>query len=114
MSHLSPTKNKVKNEIFRLICSKDVFVEFSWPIRIEVACFSCVLVHKKFKNHLYGELNQISGFQTGLCPGVLLSRFRHENSGPNQGITVGRMFRIIMQNTRPRPRACKGYFIHAA
>ena len=53
MLHLPPTKNKMKNEIFRLICSKDVFVEFSWSIRIEISCFSCVLVHKKFRNHLY-------------------------------------------------------------
>ena len=30
MLHLPPTKNKMKNEIFRLICSKDDFVEFSW------------------------------------------------------------------------------------
>ena len=61
MSHLSHTKNKVKNGVFSLICLKDVFVEFSWPIRIEIACFSSVLVHKKFKNHLYGKSNRISG-----------------------------------------------------
>ena len=94
MSHLHPTRNGVINEIFRLICFKDVFVEFSWPIRIEIACFSCVLVHKKFKNHLYGKSTRISGLQTGPCPGVLLTRFRHENSGPNQGITVHHLVKI--------------------
>ena len=98
MLHLPPTQNKMKNEIFRLICSKDVFVEFSWPIRIEVACFSCVLVHKKFENHLYEKSNRISGLQTGLCPGVLLSRFRHENSGPNQRITVRVIVRKLKGN----------------
>ena len=61
MPHLSHTKNKVENGISRLVCLKDVFVEFSWPIRIEIACFSSVLVHKKFKNHLYGKSNRISG-----------------------------------------------------
>ena len=61
MSHLSSTTNKVKNEVLRLSCSKDVLVEFSWPIRIEIACFSCVLVRKKFKSHLHGKSNRISG-----------------------------------------------------
>ena len=60
MSHLSHTKNEVKNGLFSLICLKDVFVAFSWPIRIEMACISSVLVHKKFKNHLYAKSNRIS------------------------------------------------------
>ena len=41
MSHLSHTKNKVKNGVFSLICLKDVFVEFSWGCTENCTLYLC-------------------------------------------------------------------------
>ena len=81
MLHLFPTKNKVKNEVFRLIYSKDVFVEFSWPIRIEIAYFSCTLVHKKFKKSLIRKIKPNFGVVDRIVPRCALKSFSTRKLG---------------------------------